>query len=236
MSGPSLLRALLTPLLAAATVLGPPLSAGCHSDEDGLAVTIQAAPLPAALRSFTTDLGYQVTLTRVDIAFAGVELTPCAGARRVARTGVAWAHSAASATRLGESFVVGLDGAVIALGTLGPPPGNYCGLTASLTPADDDALGLPDAAMKGLSLRLEGTYRQGDQPAAPLAVTATLAADAKTALGLTLGDGGVSATTLTVRLGASGWLDGVDLSQASGDEVGRAVLTAVAGSLAVDAQ
>ena len=237
-SCPSLLRSLSSLSLAVVVVvLGPPLGAGCGSDEEGIEVKVQAAPLPGSLRSFTTDRGYVVTLNRAAVSFEGLELQACAQSRRapLLGRGVAWAHSTASPTRLGDSFVLGLSGGTLALGTLPPPPGRYCGVRLALAPADGDAMGLPDTSMEGLSIRLEGFFQMPGQEPTPLGVSTTMAASAPASLALTLGDDGQRSATLTVRLSGEHWLDGIDLATASADELSQAVVKAVAGSLTVDA-
>ena len=134
-----------------------------------------------------------------------------------------------------ESFVLGLSGGTLALGTLPPPPGRYCGVRLALAPADGDAMGLPDTSMEGLSIRLEGFFQMPGQEPTPLGVSTTMAASAPASLALTLGDDGQRSATLTVRLSGEHWLDGIDLATASADELSQAVVKAVAGSLTVDA-
>lgn len=240
MARPSLVvRRALAPALAVVGVLGPSF-VGCH-DEDGLSAEVRLS-VSAPSVEFTTDRGYQVKLTRAEVSIQGAELRGCAGARRPARRGggVAWAHSTATATSLGVSRVVSLleaTAAPVALGTLAPPPGAYCALRLALAPADGDADGLPDEAMVGVTLRMEGTYRAaGSTQESPLRGTTAGKVSADGALTLTLSADGVERATVTAELGRGAWLDGLELSQATPEQIGAAALGAVAAAARAEAR
>ena len=74
----------------------------------------------------------------------------------------AHAHTQSTPLQLGKPMVIDLTAEelqTIELGTLTPPPGDYCGTTAQLLSADADADGLPVTVdMIGRSLYIEGEY------------------------------------------------------------------------------
>lgn len=211
---------------------------GCGGDEDGLRVEVSAEP-PASAGSpgqrFTTDLGYEVRLQSAYVASGGVELKPCAGAGQGrGRAGIAWAHSAGSPTRLGDSFVLSLGPAASgrkALGTMAPPPGRYCGLALDLQAADADARELPDGSMVGLSLRIEGFFRApGASDEVAFSASTRAAASATAALALELADGGVEQAQVAARWREVRWFDGIDMATATPEQLGRAALQAAVGA------
>lgn len=211
----------------------------CHDDSAGLQVAVNLDAGAGAAREFTTDQGYAVRLTRLDLSFSGFELRACPGARapaRRGRAGVAWAHSASTVTRLGDSVVWSpLSPGSVAVGSLAPPPGNYCSLGLDLAAADSDALGLPDAAMVGLSIRMEGTYK-APSAAAETAFSASvkMADSVSPALSLALAEGGREQAQLAVKLGSVSWFSGVDLATATPEQLGQSALQSAAAALAVE--
>lgn len=74
----------------------------------------------------------------------------------------AHAHAESTPLKLGVPHVIDLAAAEsqpVELGSLTPPPGDYCGIKAELLRADDDAVGLPEEVdMIGRVLYVEGEY------------------------------------------------------------------------------
>jgi hypothetical protein len=145
--------------------------------------TTRARPAPLHVpeaRTLFTDEGVSAVLSGALFTLGSVELLPCpeTGWRRLLRglspVGTAWAHSTSNARRLGSPQVLGLsgvDGDVVELGVLRPPPGRYCHARLTFEPADSDAHGLDSAAvggepvdMVGRSLHLRGGVGTGSGP------------------------------------------------------------------------
>jgi hypothetical protein len=218
-----------------ALFLAPTLA--CHEHDEGIEVTVileapPGPPLEGSERRFTSDLGYQIRLTRGYLSSQSVELVACAGAARpwsFSWIREAHAHGASSSTRLGFGRVDSLlapPGAV-GLGMLAPPPGSYCELTLGLRVADADAEGLPAGVdMVGKTILVGGFYTApggGEEVAFEGETTASAAA--KAALGpLSLSGDGVRQATLAVSLATERWFDGADLATLSKEQIGRAVL------------
>jgi hypothetical protein len=209
----------------------------CHDHDEGIEVTVvlETPPGPLVLggeRKFTSDLGYQIRLTRGYLSSQSVDLVACAGAARP--RSFSWireahAHGASTSTRLGFGRVDSLlapPGAT-GLGILAPPPGSYCELTLGLRMADADAEGLPaDVDMVGKTIFVGGFYTPpggGEEVAFEGETTANAAA--KASLGpLALSGDGVRRVTLALSLATERWFDGADLAALSKEQIGRAVL------------
>lgn len=149
------------------------LLAGCGSREEGIRLHLQltlraqgAVQLEESARTFTNDRGDRIRLNRAEVSLDSVELFACPESsawrwlRELSPVGTAYAHSEASPRRLGTPHVINLgrlDGEVLELGTLHPPPRRYCRMRLVFGPADADAEGLPaDGAMVGRTFLLEG--------------------------------------------------------------------------------
>ncbi len=126
-------------------------------------------------RTFTTEGGTSVTLTKAYAVFESVELMACpqtAWQKFMHRlpmslfVGHAFAHSEASPTKISEPSVENIFSADLSarlLGSIEPPPGNYCALRVTIGPADFDTSNLPaDVNMVGKSVYLQGTTSAGD--------------------------------------------------------------------------
>lgn len=124
-------------------------------------------------RTFTTPAGLEASLDHAYLVLSSLELLPCMVSRATTEwqrlRGVALAHGQSSPVLLASPFVNGLerpDEAPARLGVLRPPPGQYCGLKLTLSPADADAAGLTLASgLEGQTLRLAGRWQ--DSPSAP---------------------------------------------------------------------
>jgi hypothetical protein len=161
------------------------LLAGCGAREEGIRLHLGLTLHPAGpvlaeggSRTFTTDRGERILLTRAHVTLNSVEISPCPEAaawrwlRALSPIGTAYAHSESNPRKLGTPHVSSLeqpDGAALELGTLRPPPGRYCRVHLTFGPADEDAQGLPaNGAMEGRTLLLEGevlsTSGEGSHP------------------------------------------------------------------------
>lgn len=233
-------------VFAATVAVSLTAGASCSSSEPGLEVDVLLAPpaspaLTNGERRFSTDEGYDVTITRGYLAIGSVELEPCpAEARSFTRSlgvGVAYAHSVTSPTRLGNPGVISLGTTAddeLLLGTLKPPPGDYCSVRVGLTPADEDAAALPsDVDFVGLTLFLEGSYGKGAEQADFRAASGTELEVTTLMEPLTLDDGSSSKVRLTLGSRAEHWFDGIDFSTATSGEIADGVLDNVKPSLTV---
>jgi hypothetical protein len=100
----------------------------------------------------------------------------------------AHAHGVTTPTRLATPTVERATGTEqVVLGTLEPPPGQYCGIRYHLGPADPDAAGLDSSPeMEGSSLSAFGTIQTVDVPPAPFAIRSRRAAQVTLELDLEL--------------------------------------------------
>lgn len=140
-------------LLIAIGLLSASALPHCIRVTDGIEIDVayQPAATPAEVR---TDMGYRVHLERALIAVGRVELIECdnfvLGLWELVAPARARAHESATPTSLGVPLVIDLmegTGTPSFAGTLRPPPGRYCGIRVSATPADDDAGGLSQENM-----------------------------------------------------------------------------------------
>ncbi len=160
--------------------------ASCSSSDDpGIEVDVAiASPSSPAVvegvRTFETNQGHRIVLTKAYLATGSVGLLACLDhdhhhltwGERLRRLIVAdaHAHSMSSPVQLGIPVVESLlapAGERIHVGTMEPPPGDYCGLRYAAFAADHDAAGLPeDVSMEGKTLYLEGLFEPADGSAA----------------------------------------------------------------------
>lgn len=194
----------------------------CVSYSEGIEVDLayQAPPMVSAVQ---TDRGYRVRLKRAMITFGEVELVFCDGegerAESLLGSSRARAHSETTPTQLGVPVIVDLmEGSGIPLfaGTLKPPPGRYCAVRVTCTPADEDALGteLQRESMLGATLFLEGLVESAEGEAiGPVAVRARepLEQELPFARPLVL-TGQEPNVALSVRLNTLEWFDGIEFS------------------------
>lgn len=245
-------RAATAALLVAASacaLLATPSCEGCHDAPPATSVRIVLATgTPVGedgARRLRTDRGHEVTLTEARVAVSTVELVTCeadgrdAGAARGLAgravealaafgrglgAGRARAHSPSTSTRLGVPHVVDLARAAdVEAGILEPPTVPFCSVRLVLGPADDDAVGLPDAAFVGSTARVAGTV-----DGAPLrgASDGTVTVWPALAEPLRL-DAARREATVRVVLGDGRLLDGLDLRAATERQVGFGVLLGV---------
>lgn len=148
---------------------------GCGSREEGLRLHLGLAyraerevQVEAASRHFINDRGDRITLSRAYLTVNSVEIIACPTQsawrwlRQLSPVGTAYAHTESNPKRLGTPYVSSLerpDGDPLELGTLHPPPAEYCRVHVVLGPADADAVGDPSAVgMEGKTLLLEGFF------------------------------------------------------------------------------
>lgn len=226
------------------------LGAACGEHAAGTNVVLHAASSGAEGTpvSFTTDLGFQVTLTRAFVTFSAVELERCTPPSvwrglKSALYSEAHAHTPSTPTRLGDPTVVDLleaRSAPVRLGTLGPPPADYCIAKVTAGPADGHASGLPDLAqLLGSSVYFEGTFVGTGQAEAQ---SFTLRAEGSTSARPTFERGAVArplsltgqSTRADVLLSLPflRWFDGVDLEGSPAEAQATQVLDQLTGSLA----
>jgi hypothetical protein len=219
------------------------IACGASGRSDETAVTLRArhaagrAVSGVTDRTFATQAGERVTLTRALVTVSSVELFPCrSAARRIWRelspVGIAWAHGVGTERRLAAPAVVDLlapDGEVAVLGQVHPYAGSYCWAHVALAPADADTPGAAAAGMVGASLVLEGTLAAADgtNPRAfALRSGTTLGADVTAFPRIELGKDDQVQRTFVLTYG--GWLDGVDpLAAGAADQVLGRVVAAI---------
>ncbi|WP_394842695.1 hypothetical protein LZC95_37185 [Pendulispora brunnea] len=240
--------------LTALTISLPLVSAvACSgSDSDGVSVAVDLEAPSSTKQSmvsktWTTDLGFTVTLQDAYLATGSVEIVPCASAAQRLRlkdffaVREAHAHVEGSPTKLGIPVVESLlaaGGTRVHVGTMAPPPNSYCQVRYGIHAADGDAVGLPsDVSMVGKSLYLRGTYsRAGGQPVA-FEASSSNALEVTASVGeTTLSSGGTQSAVLVVRKVADTWFDGIAFDTASPDDIARTVLEHVRQSLTISAQ
>jgi hypothetical protein len=220
--------------------------ASCSTSEAGLEVNVQLVPPPAGAAPITSDRGYAVTLERAYLTVGSVELEGCENAVLPSLElpfgpKLAFAHSVTSPTRIGSPAVLSLAGEEaeqVSFGTLGPPPGEYCALRVGLEPADADASHLPnDVDFVGLTLTLEGTYRDssGTEGAFSVATTQTIERSVPFER-LELGDDAEREAVLVVNADSARWFDGIDFATVEDEEIAELVLSNVVASLEVSVQ
>lgn len=122
-------------------------------------------------REFSTAEGHHVRLTQAWVTVYGLELLACPEASAARPS-----HGEASPTRLGTPWVEDIlraDGERLVVGTLTPPPGDWCTLRVVLEPADEDAEALPAGVdLVGHTVWLAGEVQvDGAGEAAPLVAT-----------------------------------------------------------------
>ncbi|HZH13209.1 MAG TPA: hypothetical protein VE057_02490 [Archangium sp.] len=200
----------------------------CGTREEGIRLHLgldfrptSPALAEGATRQFTNGQGDRITLDRAHVTLSSVEIIPCqtSSARRWLRMlspiGTAEAHEANTPRRLGTPHVSGLarpDGEPWVLGTLQPPPGNYCRVRLVFAPADADAEGLtPGVDMEGRTLLLEGRVLPASGgPERPFRLESASLINAEVWLeGLSLAPDALEASR-TLHLAYDRWLDGVD--------------------------
>ena len=196
---PSLRRWICSALVAAA------LSA-CAERDPGVVVPVTQIHVAGAA-TFTTDRGYEVTLTRAAITVRTVQITGCAAPG---------AHSTA---------VLDFLDAPATLDLLAPPgeepigelPARdvaHCGVSVFLAAGDAEP-----------TLVLEGTVSPpGGTPRALSLTTRATATAEFTVAAFVPADGAPRPALRLVHGAVAGWLDGIDLDGASPDEAAAAAL------------
>jgi hypothetical protein len=215
----------MKPALLASGVLLWALT-GCGWREEGLRLHLEIAHhaergvrLEGGLRSFTTDRGELITLSRAYLTVSSVELIPCPAPsawrwlRQLSPVGTAYAHSESNPRRLGTPHVSSLeraDGEPLELGTVHPPPATYCRALVVLGPADADAEGAPlEGGMMGKTLWLEGTATVAGEPARPFLLESSAIATVELPLeALRLSEEAPESRQL-ITLAYDRWLDGL---------------------------
>lgn len=218
-------------------------SGGSSSTEAGISIGISAQPqpspnsdssvtaLPAGAKIFSNSEDVQIQLTRAYLVVSSITLESNCDSSNFAKLDlrsvpraivnlivpVAQAHTAASPTQTGEPIVLDLlaaDLEPVDIGDLAPPAGDYCGVTANLSAADDDAVGLPtDTDMIGKTLHIEGQFLM-IETTVPFTLETSVALlpasksfDAPLMLDATHRSGDV-----TLEVNYQRWFDGVDMA------------------------
>lgn len=185
-------------------------------------------------RDFTTADGIPVRLTRGYLTVYSVELVACA-----TQTARGPAHDISSPTKLAIPHVLRLmraDDEPLSVGTLEPPPGDYCTARLVLEPADGDARELPeDVDMVGKTVHLEGTFQDSLGETSPFllqsngVVWVDVDLDAAPLEGVTLSESTPTAH-LTLAFLYDQWLEGVALSSDAPLEQSDVLINAVAAA------
>lgn len=222
-------------------------SGGSEHTEKGLTVTfaathqqtpdatLQVPSVPAGVRTFLNSEGVPITLTKAYLVIWSIELKSDCTTTLFTQLWqpifnrfllpAAIAQTETTSTQLGVSNVIDLlaaDLTEIELGTIHPPPGDYCGMTVELRKADDNTQRLPtDINMINRLLYLEGQYIPlgNDQPTTFKVdiAKAPLPRDLALASSLILSSDHRTAR-LVVSVHYDRWFDALDLS-ALNDEV-----------------
>lgn len=195
-------------------------------------------------KTVTTAEGTIVVLEKAYLTLWSVELADdCRDNDYVFRLypGAAYAHAEESPTVMGTTRVINLtgeDNQTIALGTITPPSGSYCGVNAQIIKADSDAVALPsDVNMVNRVVYLKGTYQTISmaQPEAFEFATGRALPSVKRSFDLPveLGSGHMNAdVTLNVEYG--GWFDGLDFANIGETAEQDRLLTAIAQSVRLE--
>jgi hypothetical protein len=159
-------------------------SGGSSSSEEGIKVTfaaihqqtpdatLQVPVVPAGVpRTFLNSEGVRITLTKAYLVMWRIQLESDCTSQLFTQL---WhslftsllppvmAHTETTPTQLGVPNVIDFltaDSTELELGSINPPPGNYCGMTVELLKADADTQRLPTAInMVNRVLYLEGQY------------------------------------------------------------------------------
>ncbi len=211
--------------LSAAILGGLVWLGGCSSSStEGVTISVEldAPRIPVGAdgtRSFDTDRGVRVVLTRGFLNTGSVEIFSCSPSSswrlspRFVRE--AHAHVVGSPTLLGVPAVESLlarDGTWTNVGVLHPPPATYCRVRQTVLAADEDAPSLPpDGAMVGKSLFVEGTYAASDGAPHAFQFSSTASFDATfTVAEVALSVEGKRTAHLVLSKIDDRWFDGVD--------------------------
>lgn len=211
---------------------------GSSSTEEGITATFQAQPQqsptatgltptsPAGAKTFFNTEGVQITLNKAYLTLWSVQLeNDCNDASFAFFNWLlpaVQAHADDSPTRMGVPNVIdllGADSVALTLGSAGPPPGNYCGITVELSKADSDAQYLPKTVdMINRTLYIEGEYIPlGSVVSVPFVIDSerTLRESRlRYAVPLTLSSSERQATT-TLSIIYDRWFDSVDFNALS---------------------
>jgi hypothetical protein len=206
-----------------------------------LTVTMAVAPSAASDGSLRlqTDQGYTVTLDRAYLNLGAVEIHGCekTGAdalRRWFGPKLAFAHTLSSPTRIGEPVVLSLladDATPTDIGTLLPPPGDYCVTHVEFQPADGDARGLPsDIDIVGATLDVAGAWSNADHSGQEFALRTSSRSERELerCFGLSRDE---RRRTLGLRAIVEHAFDGVDFAEQTESEQARTVLSNIAQGL-----
>jgi len=232
----------------AATVFSVYLAA-CSSSSTtssaGTQVTINVAPspaiaaaMPAGAKTFTSDLGDSVTLTKAYLVISSATIETSCTAFSAAADGLlnllipeANAHTTATPTSTGEPYVVNLltvDGGLSSIGSLSPPVGDYCGVDIDMLAADADASNLPagtgEPDMIGKTLFIEGTYTLADGKTGNIAVSTGEPLQSRELLlnALMMISAGSLNGTINIGINYDRWFDAVDLSLLESESAAKA--------------
>lgn len=169
-------------LLTAATLVLAGCQSGNSSAEQGITITVTSQLTPsidgsgvlqtqaAGIKTFDNSEGITIRINAGYLVLWSISLeTNCAEPDFVTAEpwwnwliSSAYAHTESTPLQLGSPTVIDLNAEElqpIALGTLTPPPGSYCGATTQLINADADANGLPlSMNMIGRTLYIDGAY------------------------------------------------------------------------------
>ena len=219
---------------------------GCSEDELGNTVTLNAVHHPSEVpggsiapagegipRTFTNNVGQEITITKGYIVLSSRELHACQTARIFSFIPSAYAHGGSSATRDGAPIVEDVmraDLEMLNLGSMQPPNGHYCELEITLGAADADAENLPnDVDLVGKSLWLEGEYHAGSghkdfiirssaEVTREIDLELNLSADHRD-------------HNITIGMAYDTWFEDVDFTKMSQDQISDLVLHNIAHSL-----
>lgn len=203
-------------------------------------------------RTFTTNQGFEVTLTKAYLVISAVRVHAASehGHGNTLRPFTSPTFPGIRAPMVERLLEHDLE--PVTMGNFQVPAGQYHGMTVTLEPATGEAAGLPESVnMIGRTLYLEGTVTKGDF-SSPILVSWDGSADVEVAFaaGHDHGAPGVgrnrlepvndeapldlrAGTPTTIRIGKScaGWFDDLDFATASGAEVAASVIAKVQASI-----
>lgn len=217
---------------------------GCQPEvHEGVQVDI-AVLTPAIPRVFATNLNYEIDLQQAWTVVESVALVPCEDTlaqqfwRVVQWPPVAHAHGNSSATELSIPTLQSLlpnETQQTSIGTLSPPADDYCAVTLTLGPADDDAQGLsahPEMLNKALDVR--GSYRaQDDEEASPLALSSSYSRSTTLTIERFTLDADHPEHSIRLELQLDKAFDDVDFTELTGPTLSEKVFFQLAKSVAM---
>lgn len=246
-------------LLFVTVVLVSACGGGSSSESPGITVSFAISPevmtqndnaqSSQIAKTFTNTEGTKITLKTAYLTVWSVELnSDCTNSiftklpEKILNFMLpsAHAHADSSPMVLSTPFVININAEkenVVDIGSISPPPGNYCGASITFFPADEDARDLPESPnMIGRTLYIEGSYTETE------GTTTNFNIDLSTRLRekglsfptmLSLSSDNL-ASNKTIELNYSHWFDGVNFKQLASDDSQDLILNNLRDAVFID--